>query len=127
MSDCAVPSIQLTGVAAVTVRIRAYNATGKLDTKTNPFMTLGTRVLLTCDVTGISEGSEVVGYRWFHNCRGHPTVLCEIQDSDPYYRVMKDTLLLDVSSLDQEGRYYCTAQCQQETQRAITRELAVAG
>ena len=67
MSDCAVPSIQHTGIAAVTVRIKAYNATGELDIRSDPF-TLGTRVLLTCDVTGLPEGSEVVSYRWYHNC-----------------------------------------------------------
>ena len=106
MSDCAVPSIQLTGVAAVTVMIRAYNATGELDSRIYSF-TLGTRVLLTCDVTGLPEGSEVVNYRWYHNCAGRPDSRCEIQDGDPYYRVVKDTLLVDVTSLDQGGRYYC--------------------
>ena len=59
MSDCAVPSIQLTGVAAVRVTITAYNATGELDIRRDPF-TLGTRVLLTCDVPGLPEGSVVV-------------------------------------------------------------------
>ena len=62
MSDCAVPSIQLTGVADVTVRIRAYNVTGELDIRRDPF-TLGTRVLLTCDVAGLPEGSEVGNYK----------------------------------------------------------------
>ena len=127
MSDCAVPSIQLTGVAAVTVRIRAYNATGKLDTKTNPFMTLGTRVLLICDVTGLPEGSEVVSYRWYHNCAGTLDSKCEIQDRDPYYRVVKDTLLVDVTSLDQGGRYYCNEDSLPVREAAVTRELAVAG
>ena len=127
MSDCAVPSIQLTGVAAVTVRIRVYNATGKLDTKTNPFMTLGTRVLLICDVTGLPEDSEVVSYRWYHNCAGPLDNRCEIQDRDPYYRVVKDTLLVDVTSLDQGGRYYCNADSLPVREAAITRELAVAG
>ena len=103
MSDCAVPSIQLTGVAAVTVRIRAYNATGELDTTRDPF-TLGTRVLLTCNVTGLSEDSVVV--RWYHNCAGrlYCTDRCEIEDRKSYYRVVKDTLLVDVTSLDQGGR-----------------------
>ena len=126
MSDCAVPSIQLTGVAAVTVRIKAYNATGELDIRRDPF-TLGSRVLLTCNVTGLPEGSEVVNYKWNHNCSVHPNSRCDIQDRDPYYRVVKDTLLMDVTSLDQGGRYYCTVQHQQETKRAVTRELAVAG
>ena len=131
-SDCAVPSIQLTGVAAVTVRIRAYSATGELDTTRDPF-TLGTRILLSCDVTGLPEASEVrevseaLSYKWYHNCTGHPNSRCEIQDRDPYYRVVKDTLLVDVTSLDQGGRYYCTADLLPVREAAITRELAVAG
>ena len=125
MSDCAVPSIQRTGIAAVIVRIRAYNAIGELDIKRDPF-TLGTRVLLTCDVTGLPEGSETLSYRWYHNC-AIPNSRCEIRDSNPYYRVVKDTLLVDVTSLDQGGRYYCTVQHQQDTHRGVTRELAVAG
>ena len=106
VSDCAVPSIQLTGVAAVTVRIRAYNATGKLDIRRDPF-TLGTRVLLTCDVTGLPENSEVVSYRWFHSLRGDTQGRYQIQDRHPYYRVLKDTLLVDITSLDQRGKYTC--------------------
>ena len=127
VSDCAVPSIQLTGVADVTVSIMAYNATRELDIKKYPF-TLGTRVLLTCDVTGLPKGSEVVNYTWFHNCTGLPkNSRCEIQDGNAYYRVVKGTLLVDVTSLGQGGRYYCTVQHQQETQVTVTRELAVAG
>ena len=108
--------------------IKAYNATGELDTANHPFMTLGTRVLLTCDVTGLPEVSEVVSYRWYHNCTGRPTALCELQDRDrdPYYKVVKDTLLVDVISLDQGGRYYCTAPSL-SVKIGITRELAVAG
>ena len=126
MSDCAVPFIQLTGVAAVTVRIRAYSATGELDTTRDPF-TLGTRILLTCDVTGLPEDSGVVNYKWYHNCTGRPNSRCEIQDRDPYYRVVKDTLLVDVTSLDQGGRYYCNAKSLPVREAAVTRELAVAG
>ena len=138
MSDCAVPSIQLTGVAAVTVRIRAYNATGELDIRRDPF-TLGTRVLLTCDVTGLPEDSDVVSYKWYHNCTGPLNSRCEIQDRDPYYRVVKDTLLVDVTSLNQGGRYYCNADSSPGKRKGgnadslpvseatITRELAVAG
>ena len=117
---------QFTGVAAVTVSISAYSATGELDIRRDP-MIRGTRVLLTCDVTGLPEDSEALSYRWFHNCKGHPTARCEIQDGDSYYRVVKDTLLVDITSLDQGGRYYCTVQHQQETQMVVTRELAVAG
>ena len=129
---------QCTGVAAVTVRIRAYSTTGELDTTRDPF-TLGTRVLLTCDVTGLPEGSEVVSYRWYHNCTGHPNSRCEIQDGDPYYRMAKDTLLVDVTSLDQRGRYYCNAAITRDLNadslpvtkaaiiRGVTSELAVVG
>ena len=78
---------QLTRVAAVTVSIRAYNATGELDIRRDPF-TLGTRVLLTCDVTGLPEGSEVVSYNWYHNCTDLPNSRCEIRDVDDYYRVV---------------------------------------
>ena len=97
---------QLTGVAAVTVTIRAYNATGKLVTTRDPF-TLGTRVLLTCDVTGLSEGNEVVTYRWFHSLTGDTQGRYQIRDRDPYYRVVHDTLLVDVTSQDQRGKYAC--------------------
>ena len=116
----------ITGVAAVTVRIRAYSATGELDILIDPF-TLGTRVLLTCDVTGLPEDSESVNYKWYHNCAGRLDSRCEIEDRKPYCRVVKDTLLVDVTSLEQGGRYYCTVQHQQETHRGVTRELAVAG
>ena len=126
MSDCAVPSIQLTGVADVTVSITAYSAIGELYVRSNPF-TLGTRVLLTCDVTGLPQGSEVVIYRWYHNCAGRPDRMCEIQEGDPYYRVVKDTLLVDVTSLDQGGRYHCNADSIPVREAAITREVAVAG
>ena len=47
--------------------------------------TLGTRVLLTCDVTGLAEGSEVPSYKWYHNCSYER---CEIRGGDPYYRVV---------------------------------------
>ena len=57
-SDCGVPSTQLTGVGAVTVRITAYDATGKQLDQRDDF-TLGTRVLLICDVTEL-QGHEVV-------------------------------------------------------------------
>ena len=99
---------------------------GELDATRDPF-TQGTRILLTCDVTGLPEGSEVGNYKWYHNCPGLPNSRCEIEDREPYYRIVKDTLLVDVTSLDQGGRFYCTVQHQQETHRGSTRELAVAG
>ena len=126
MSDCAVSSIQLTGVAAVRVGIGVYSATGELDLSRYPF-TLGTRILLTCDVTGLPENSEALSYKWYHNCTGRPNSRCEIQDRDPYYRIVKDTLLVDVTSLDQGGRYHCNTDSLPVRESAITRELAVAG
>ena len=117
---------QCTGVAAVTVSIRAYNATGELDITRDPF-TLGTRVLLTCDVTGLPEGSEVVSFKWYHNCPELHNSRCEIKDRDPYYRVVNDSLLVDVTSLNQGGRYYCNVPSLSGTDGAITRELAVTG
>ena len=106
--------------------IKAYNATRELETRNNS-ITLGTRVLLTCDVTGLSEGNETVSYRWYHKCPGHPGIDCEIQDGDPYYRVASDTLLVDVTSCDQGGRYYCSVHGLQKTERAITPNLSVSG
>ena len=104
-SDC-IARPTYTGAAAVTVGIRAYNATGELDIRRDPF-TLGTRVLLTCDVTGLPEGSEAVSYRWYHNCTGGSQGRCQIRNRDPYYRVVSDTLLVDVTSWDQGGNYSC--------------------
>ena len=129
-SDCGVPSIQITGEEAVTVRIRAYSATRELDITTiMPAFTLGTRVLLTCDVTGQLEGNKVISYRWYHNCEGAVNSRCEIRDRDPYYRVVNDTLLVDVTSWDQGGRYYCTVHYLQGARPKIdiTRNISVAG
>ena len=106
VSDLGVLSTQFTGVAAVTVRIRAYSATGELDIRRDPF-TLGTRVLLTSDITGPNEGSEVESYRWFRSCTGGHQGRCEIHNPVPYYRAVKDTLLVDVTSWDQGERYIC--------------------
>ena len=87
------------------MKIRAYNCTGVWDLAERGAFTLGTRVLLTCDATGIPQGGKLINYTWEHNCT-HGR--CEIQDGDPYYRVVNNTLLVDVTSWDQGGRYYCT-------------------
>ena len=133
-SDCGIPSTCLTGQATVTVMIRAYNATGEVNIMTNNQIrdvafTLGTRVLLTCDVTGLPEGSEVLSYRWYHNC---PRAGCEVQKLDPYYRVVKGTLLVDVTSQDKTGRYFCGAnytnmQGESVTAKGFTLRIALAG
>ena len=111
-SDCVACGILftcLTGQTTVTVTIRAYNATGEVNIMTNNEIrgvafTLGTRVLLTCDVTGLPEDSEVLSYKWYHNCAYER---CEIREGDPYYRVVADTLLVDVTSENNVGIYSC--------------------
>ena len=118
---------QLTGAAAIKLSITAYNATGELNLRRNPFITLGTRVLLTCDVTELPEGSEVVSFKWYHNCPELPNSRCEIKDKEDYYRVVNDSLLVDVTSLNQGGRYSCNVPSLSGTDSAITRELTVAG
>ena len=128
-----IPSTHLTGVAAITVRIRAYNATGELNVSNivleqRDAFTLGTRVLLTCDVTGLPKGHEVVSYRWFHGCKGGFNSGCETRNRDPYYRVVDDTLLVDVISQDQGGRYYCFVKFSSIQQSShFTSNIAVAG
>ena len=108
-SDCGILFICLTGQATVAVTIRAYNATGEVNIMTNNQIrvvafTLGTRVVLTCDVTGLPEGREVLSYKWYHNCAYER---CEIREGDPYYRAVADTLLVDVISENNVGRYHC--------------------
>ena len=58
-------------------------------------------------MTGLSDENGVVSYRWFHSHTGKNEDRHEIQDRDPYYRVVKDTLLMDVTSWDQGGKYTC--------------------
>ena len=112
------------------VKIRAYSASGELDIESvnvqhRDSFTLGTRVLLTCDVTGLPEGSEVISYKWYHKCT-RPK--CEIQEGTPYYRVVDDTLLVGVTSQDMGGRYYCDLKYHNEqTMRVSTLQLSVAG
>ena len=89
--------------------IRAHNATGEVNIVPNNQIgeiafTLGTRVLLTCDVTGLSEDNDVLSYKWYHKCTVNS---CETRDGDPYYRVVADTLLVDVTSENNVGRYHC--------------------
>ena len=118
---------QLTGVAAVKVSVRAYNATGELDITRDPF-TLGTRVLLTCDVTGLSEDSEVVRYRWFHSLTGDTRERYQIKDRYSYYKIVNDTLLVDVTSLDQQGKYTCFVSFSNAPQSSgSTARITVAG
>ena len=127
-----VPSTLLTGEAAAMVKIRAYNArlSGKLYTESGGAISigsfsLGTRVLLTCDVTGLPEGSEVIRYKWYHNCT---RPMCQIQEGIPYLRAVADTLLVDVTSHDLGGRYHCDVKYHNEqTMSVSTLRLTVIG
>ena len=116
------------------MRIRAYNATGELDikavrTRYKDSFTLGTRVLLTCDVDQLPVGSEVVSYKWKHNCTGGTQGRREIQEGDPYYRVVNDTLLVDVTSYNYGGTYWCSVNYSNMLPMAIgfTPQITVAG
>ena len=100
--DC-IPFMHLTAQMVPKLKITTYYDTGN---EKNLF-TLGTRVLLTCDVSELTEGNEAVSYRWYHNCTEVLNRRCEIRDREPYYRVVNDTLLVDVTSWDQGGRYSC--------------------
>ena len=112
------------------MKIRAYNASSELDIESinrqhRDSFTLGTRVLLTCDVTGLPEGSEVISYKWYRNCT---RPMCEIQGKTSYYRVVDDTLLVDVTSHDMGGRYYCDVKYHNEqTMSVSTLQLTVTG
>ena len=111
------------------VKIRAYNASGKLYTESGNTIrigsfTLGTRVLLTCDVTGLPEGSEVISYKWYYECT---EVRCEIQEGTPYYRAVADTLLVDVTSHDFERRHYCDAEYGDKKEAKASTEIHTAG
>ena len=133
-SNCGILFICLTGEATVTVTIRAYNATGEVNIMTNNQIrnvafTLGTRVLLTCNVTGLPEGSEVERYRWYHKCIFES---CEIRDGEPYYKVAADTLLVDVTSENNVGRYHChvtygNMRGESVTAKTFTTNIALAG
>ena len=113
------------------VKIRAYNASGKLYTESGRTIsiasfTLGTRVLLACNVTGLPEGSGVISYKWYHNCTGP---MCQIQEGTPYLSVVDDTLLVDVTSHDMGGRYYCEVEYgnEQRKTKSTSTVINVAG
>ena len=131
---CGIPFTYLTGQAIVTVTIRAHNATGGVNIVPNNQIggiafTLGTKVLLTCDVTGLSEDNKVLNYKWYHKCSVNS---CEIRDGDPYYRVVADTLLVDVTSENNVGRYHCivtyrNTRGESATAKTFTTNIALAG
>ena len=114
--------------------IRAHNATGEVNIVRNNQIeeiafTLGTRVLLTCDVTGLSQDNDVLSYKWYHKCTFDS---CEIRDGDPYYRVVADTLLVNVTSENNVGRYHCivtyrNTRGESATAKTFTTNIALAG
>ena len=112
------------------VKIRVYNASGEVDIEAvsaqhRDSFTLGTRALLTCDATGLPEESEVISYKWYHNCT---RPMCELQEGTPYYRAMADTLLVDVTSHNLGRTYYCDVKYHREqTMRVCTPQLTVTG
>ena len=131
---CEIPTTRLTVQATVTVMIRAHNATGEVNIMANNQIRnvafiLGTRVLLTCGVTGLPKGSKVLSYKWYHK---RTFESCEIQDRDPYYRVVADTLLVDVTSENNVGRYHCIVayrnmRGESVTARTFTTDITLAG
>ena len=103
-TNCGVPSMSLTGEAAVAVRIRAYSDTGLFALEQGNVLR-GTRLLLTCDVEGLPVGSVVNSYKWYHNCS---IGICEIQRESPYYTAVNDTLLVDATTWDgRKRRHIC--------------------
>ena len=116
-SGCAISSTNLTGGTVVAVQIRVYNATEEVNLKEDN-VPQGTRLLLICDVEGLPEGNVVISYKWYHNCS---TGRCEIQEGDPYYTALNDTLLVDATSW--EGwprRFFCEVKYYSEQRRSDT-------
>ena len=109
------PSTSLTGEAAIAVRIRAYNASGYFDLGQGNVLR-GTRLLLTCDVEGLPEGSVVTSYKWYYNCAPEK---CNIQNKSPYYKAVNDTLLVDATFWDGGKRWHkCEVEYRSEEERA---------
>ena len=106
-------TIHITGEAVVAVRVKAYNATGYF---TLEQVLRGTRLLLTCDVEGLAEGSLVNSYTWYHNCTPRR---CEIQRESPYYKAVNDTLLVDATFWDggRRRRHICEIEYRNEDGR----------
>ena len=102
-SNCGLSCTELTGEAAVTVRMRAYNATGEV-TRMLGTVPQGTRVLFTCDVEGLPEGQVAVSYTWYLSSTS--TGRSEIQEDDPYHTAVNDTLLVDTTSWGRMRKHY---------------------
>ena len=79
-------------------------------------------------MTGLPEGSEVIRYKWYHKCNEMGCVIQKIQNRTPYYRAVTDTLLVDVTSHDLGGRYYCEAEYgNEQSMRVFTSAISVTG
>ena len=104
--------------------IKVYNGTKELDLR-GRHLILGTRVNLTCDVTELPKNSEVLSYRWYHNCTGYNR--CEIQNVDSYYRVMRYILSINITFHDQGGFYFCAVQHLKMTLLGQSPFISVAG
>ena len=72
-------------------------------------------------MTGLSEGNKVLKYEWYRKCTFDS---CEIRDRDPCYRVVADTLLVDVTSENNVGRYHCIGE--PVTVKKFTTDIALA-
>ena len=104
-SNCGLSCTEFTGEAAVTVRMRAYNATGEV-IKLLGTVPRGTRVRFTCDVEGLPESQVAVSYKWYRSAITEGR--SEIQEHDPYYTAVNDTLLVDTTSWgSMERRHIC--------------------
>ena len=127
-TGCGLP-FTLTGEAAVAVRIRSFSATGHFALEQGNVLR-GTRLLLTCDVKGLPEGSVVTSYKWYHNCS---TGKCEIQRESPYYTPVNDILLVDATTWDGgRRRHICQVEYRSEgemtsNQRGFTASISLTG
>ena len=129
-NDCGVPSITITGEAAITVTITAAGATGYFVLEQGNVLR-GTRLLLTCDVEGLPEGAVVTSYRWYHSSTS--TGAYEIRRESPYYKPVNDTLLVDATSWDGGRRRhicevaYRSAGGRTSNQRGLTASISLTG
>ena len=80
-------------------------------------------------MTGLSEDNNILSYKWYHKCTFDS---CEARDGDPYYRVVADTLLVDIPSENNVGRYHCivtyrNTSGESATAKTFTTDITLAG
>ena len=130
-TDCGVPSTSPTGKAAVTVRIRAYSDTGHFVLEQGNVLR-GTRLLLTCDVKELPEGSVVTSYKWYHSC-SIGIYIYEIRRESPYYTPVNDTLLMGATTWGGGRRRhicqvdYCSAEGKTSIVTGFTAYISLTG